>query len=134
MTASTLGEIIARAEAENITGSLRPGVYQHLSIHANKPPDPATHRMFYATREGRRRLFREADEVHPKRKGKGKMTPEAEAIPEKYRPLLDWYRSDFAPSGDPWLRGIFEMIEAEKSLWEGIDADEYVRQVREGWD
>jgi len=51
------------------------------------------------------------------------------------RYLLGWYRNRLAPrSRDGWLQGIFEMIGAGKEVFGGTDPDEYVRQLREGWD
>jgi len=128
-------EILARARAENLTGELRPGVSVHAFQHcvANLDPNSAQYRMLYATGKSTRRLYREGDETHPKRKGK--ITPVAEDIPVQYRYLLDWYRNEFAtPIQDNWLRGIFEMIGAGKEDFAGVDADEYVRQLREGWE
>ena len=48
------------------------------------------------------------------------------------RYLLDWFRNRYAKQ-DPWLRGIFEMIGAGKEDFAGVDPDEYVRQLRQGW-
>ena len=56
-------------------------------------------------------------------------------IPERYRYLLDWYRREYAsPPQDTWLRGVFEMVDAGKDLFAGVDPDEYVRRNREGWE
>jgi len=131
----TVKEIIGRAESENITGELRPGVSVHAYLHcvANLPPNSAQYRMLYATGDNTRRLYREGDETHPKRKGK--ITPERDEIPERYRYLLDWYRSQYdSAKRDTWLRGIFEMVGAGKEDFAGVDPDEYVRQLREGWE
>jgi hypothetical protein len=32
------------------------------------------------------------------------------------------------------LRGVFEMIGAGKEVFQGVHPDEYVQQLREGWD
>jgi hypothetical protein len=131
----TVQEIIARARSENITGALRPGVSVHAYLHcvANRPPNSAQYRMLYATGEGSRRLFRQSDDADAKRKGK--ITPEAHALPPQYRPLLDWYRTEFDGSGaDTWLSGVFEMAGSGAAIYSGIDPDSYVRQLREGWD
>src|SRR5471032_1816465 len=55
----TIQEIIARVQAENLTGSLRPGVGVHASTHcvANREPRPARHRMLYATGKRTRPFF-----------------------------------------------------------------------------
>jgi hypothetical protein len=131
----TVREIVDRARKEHIAGRLRPGVLQHVVHHgvANRPPRPARYRMFYATGRNRRRLYREGDPVDPGRTGKS--VPEAEAIPPRYRPLLDWYRNEYAAApARSWLGGIFEMIGAGKGIFAGEDPDAYVRTVREGWD
>jgi hypothetical protein len=69
----------------------RPGVRQHIVSHcvASNPPNPAQYRMLHSTGRGRRRLYRKGDPVHPERKGK--IYPERPALPERYRPLVDWY-------------------------------------------
>jgi hypothetical protein len=131
----TVQEIIARARTENITGTLRPGVSVHAYLHcvANRPPNSAQYRMLYATAESARRLFRQNDDADPKRKGK--ITPEEDGIPLRYRHLLDWYRTEFDGSGtDKWLSGVFEMAGSGVEIFSGIDPDSYVRQLREGWD
>ena len=128
-------EIMQRALAENLTGALRPGFRTHVSYHcvAIKPPNPSGYRMLHEVGTGIRRLYREGDPTHPARKGK--ITPEPENIPAKYHHLLDWYRKEYAgPPQDDWLGGIFDMIGAGKEDFAGVDADAYVRELREGWD
>jgi hypothetical protein len=89
--------------------------------------------MLYATEASSRRLFRSNDDADPKRKGK--ITPEADDLPPQYRPLLDWYRTEYhASAADNWLSGIFELSGAGQEIFAGIDPDAYVRQLREGWD
>ena len=131
----TVQEIIQRARTENITGSLRKGVSVHGFQHcvANRPPNSATYRMLYATGKTTRRLFREGDDAHPKRTGK--ITPEAGAIPPQYRYLLDWYHKEYAPPGrDNWLNSVRQLAGLGRDIFAGIDADEYVRQLRAGWE
>ena len=131
----SIQEIVARARSENLTGALRPGVQVHASTHcvANRAPKPAKLRMLYATGKRTRRLFREGDDSHPNRHGK--ITPEPEALPPEYRNLLEWYSNEYSkPRGDSWLKGIFEMAGAGKKAFAGVDADEYVRQLRQDWD
>jgi hypothetical protein len=130
-------EIVERARREHLHEPLRPGVYVHAALHcvANRAPNPGRYRMLFETVAGRRRLFHEGDPYHPGREG-SKTTPEAEAIPENYRELLDWYRdwSDVRAKdiikNDPLraLRGL------GKHIWAGVDPDEYVRSLREGWE
>lgn len=131
----TVGEIVQRARVENITGSLRPSVSVHayLQCVANRPPNPATYRMLFATGKATRRLFREGDEVLPKRKGK--ITPDPNALPSKYRYLLDWYHKEYATGGrDAWLRSVRELAGTGREIFGGVDPDKYVHQLREGWE
>ncbi len=73
----------------------RPGVWQHIVSHcvASNRPNPAQYRMLHSSRRGRRRLYREGDPVHPERRGK--MYPEKRDLPERYRPLVDWYLAEY---------------------------------------
>jgi hypothetical protein len=133
----TVVEIIARAIEEGLSGELRPGVYVHVVQHcvANRAPNPGRYRMLFETGKNRRRLFRPGDSYNPSREG-SKVMPNAEDIPAKYRPLLDWYRTEFTTSWtanaktDPLLalRG------SGRELWADEHADEYVRRLREGWE
>jgi hypothetical protein len=82
-------EILKRAKKE--FGELAPGVRQHLGSHAiaSNPPSPGKYRMFTRTGHGRLRLYRVGDPTHPERTGK--IVPNEEDIPEKYRELLRSY-------------------------------------------
>jgi len=73
----------------------RPGVWQHIVSHcvASNPPNPAKYRMLHSTGRGRRRLYRNGDPVHPERRGKS--YPEKRDIPERYRPLVEWYLKSY---------------------------------------
>jgi hypothetical protein len=155
----TIQEIVRRAERENITGESRPGVGVHATQHcvANKAPNPGKHRMLFATGKHTRRLLLPADEVHPERTGK--IFPDAGEIPEKYLPLLEWAKARFEgarkekptyslsrnsthdKAGAPadrtaqgWLEGLLEMEGLGKEYWKGVDPDEFVRKLREGWE
>ena len=130
-------EIVARAEKEGLTDSLRPGVYVHVVQHcvANRPPNPGRYRMLLETSPGRRRLFRKGDAYHPSREG-AKITPHLEDLPNGYHGLLAWYRdwcsgvSRSAPQADPLL----SLVGSGGRLWADEHADEYVRRLREGWE
>jgi hypothetical protein len=132
-----LEEIMARAEKEGLTGSLRPGVYVHVVQHcvANRPPNPGRYRMLFETSPGRRRLFRHGDGYHPAREG-AKVTPHLEDLPHGYDGLLTWYRDwcsgamRSAPQSDPLL----SLLGSGRRLWANEHADEYVRRLREGWE
>src|ERR1700677_4431471 len=62
----TIQEIVSRAARENITGEMRQGVSVHASQHcvANKAPNPAKHKMLFATGKHNRRLLLPGDDVH----------------------------------------------------------------------
>ena len=126
-------ELEARLVREGLTDDKRPGVYPHLSVHcvANRPPDTGRYRMLFETAPSRRRLFRPVDPYHPKREG-GKIVPDRAEIPAKYHQLLNWYESDWAPvsPGDPLLA----LAARHRNLWKTVDPDDYVRQLREGFE
>lgn len=136
-TEFTVVEIVERARRENISGRMRSGVQVHAYLHcvANRPPNPGRYRILYATGKNTRRLFREGDDFHPERRG-GKIVPDRENIPAKYRSLLDWYNEKYIGrkragiESDPilGLRGL------GKQLWVGEDPDEYVSRIRGGWE
>lgn len=155
----TIQEIVNRAANEKITDELRSGVSVHASQHcvANKAPNPAKHRMLFATGKHTRRLLLPGDEVHPERTGK--TFPEAGEIPEKYLTLLEWAKKRYAGgrngsmshdlAGDSgmgktqdretetpqrWLGSLLEMEGLGKECWKDVDPDEYVRKLREGWE
>ena len=130
----TIKEIVDRARTERLSEPWRPAVGQHVSYHcvANKPPRPGQYRMLFETSPGRRRLYREGDPADPMRKGK--ILPAADAIPAQYRYLLEWYRTEYAPSQPAaWLDAVKELAGTGREIVSGIDADESVRSLREGW-
>lgn len=114
----TIQEIVNRAARENVNGEMRSGVNVHASQHcvANRVPNPAKHRMLFATGKHTRRLLLPGDETHPGRTGK--IFPEADDLPEKYLPLLGWAK-------DRYQQGL-----AAASQWP-LDADERIRQLRD---
>jgi hypothetical protein len=147
----TIQEIVNRAARENITGELRSGVQVHASQHcvANKAPNPAKHRMLFATGKHTRRLLLPGDEVHPERAGK--VFPDPGEVPEKYLPLLDWAKARFESAagdrkrqattsdGPPetprrHLENLLSLRLAGAHLANGEDPDDYVRRLREGWE
>ena len=129
----SLKEIEARIEREGLTDVARAGIYPHLSVHcvANRAPNGGTYRMLFETAPSRRRLFRRGDPYHPKREG-GKTVPDRDHIPEKYHRLLDWYKHEWAPAqpADP----LIALADRHRDVWKGVNADEYVRSLREGFE
>ena len=129
----SLKEIEGRLAREGLTEEERRGVYPHISLHcvANRPPNPARHRMLFETAPSRRRLFRPGDPYHPKREG-GKVAPDRSDVPPKYHALLDWYEREWAPPAreDPLLA----LAGRHRDLWKRVDPDTYVKQLREGFE
>ncbi|MGO8759127.1 MAG: hypothetical protein ACLQG3_13475 [Terracidiphilus sp.] len=155
----TIQEIVNRAAQENIAGRIRSGLNVHASLHcvANRAPNPAKHRMLFATGKHTRRLLLPEDEVHPGRTGK--IFPETDDLPEEYWPLLQWAKTRYQEampgaragasagetgtskeqqraSGTPqrWLESLFELEGLGQEYWKGVDPDEFVRKLREGWE
>lgn len=88
-------EILERAKEEALHSPARRGLQWHVYLHcvANRAPNGADYRMLYETPDGGRRLFQTGDDSHPSRGGK--IIPDRMEIPEQYRYLIDWYRSDY---------------------------------------
>jgi hypothetical protein len=133
----TISEIVSRADKENLSGQLRPGVRVHASLHcvANKPPNPGRYKVLYATGERTRRLLQSDDDVHPERTGK--TWPDESDVPAQYGELIAWAKQRYEKEGPPrsrWLAGILQMRGLGRELWHGEDPDEYVRKLREDWD
>jgi hypothetical protein len=127
-------EIADRAEAENITGTLRKGVYVHALLHsvANIPPNPGRYRMLFETAKGRRRLFRPGDRYDPRREG-GKTIPDRTAVPARYATLLDWYHQ-WAGNAEVRADQLLALAGSGREVWAMEHADDYVRRLREGWE
>lgn len=128
-------EIVERAAKENLHVKRRPGVYVHVvqQCVANRHADPGRYRMLYETRDGHRRLFKAGDEWHPDRKD-GRTRPAADAVPDRYRELLEWYDrwsgSDTEAVEDPVLR----LRGLGREIWADESADKYVARLRSGWE
>jgi hypothetical protein len=131
----SIAEIVARALKEGLTpgprGGLRVQVQQHCV--ANRPPNPNRLRMLFATGRNTRRLFRAGDWFHPDRRD-GRTAPDRGDIPPRYHSLLDWYRDEYAKDLGSNRNSILELVGLGKELWKGVDPDEYVRKLREGWE
>ncbi len=151
----TIQEIVSRAARENITGEIRSGVNVHASVHcvANKAPNPSKHKMIFASGKHTRRLLLPADEIHAGRTGK--IFPDPDEVPARYLPLLEWARRRYDHGGTPsngpgsgsnqngsnqterslrWLDSLFELDGLGREHLKGVDPDEFVRKLREGWD
>jgi hypothetical protein len=133
----SIDDIMREAHILRIGGDVRPGVYVHVVQHcvANRPANPANHRMLFETASGRRRLFRIGDTVHPDRSN-GRVSPALEDLPTGFEDILDWYeewtkraREVETEEDDPLL----SLRGSGRHLWADEHADEYVRRLREGW-
>ncbi len=93
-------EIKARAKREN--WPIRKGFNVHASYHclANKPANPADHRMLHEVSRGRRRLYRLGDPCHSEREH-GKIRPEKQDLLPPYQPLVDWYDAVYSKQTSP---------------------------------
>jgi hypothetical protein len=148
----TIQEIVNRVSREGLHGDLRSGIHVHASQHcvANRAPNPAKHRMLFATGKHTRRLLLPGDEVHPDRTGR--IFPGEDEIPASYREVLAWatrrYRNgetvicegaQEAASGQATvprkhLQSLLDARGIGVEMARGIDPDEYIRQLREGWE
>jgi hypothetical protein len=133
----SIQEIMAQVREISLAGEVRPGVYVHIVQHcvAGRAPNPGRYRMLTETREGFRRLFRPNDVYHPKREG-AKTKPDAEDLPRECRHLLDWYEASYKNKStkDPAMDPILMLQGIGKEVWEGVDPDEYVRELRGDWE
>lgn len=133
----TAREILERVRREAAHPELRAGVQPHIYQHnvANVPPSSGGYRMFYRLDDGTFRLYRPGDDFHPLRHGKTR--PERSHLPKRYHPLLDWYEREYCAAtpalsyeNDP----VLAMRGVGKEIWEGIDPDKYVADLRAGWE
>jgi hypothetical protein len=135
----TIPEILARASREGLGGgradqrSLKQHAYEHAA--ANVPPGQGRYRMVFREPDNTIRLLLRSDHVDPRRNGK--QWPILEDIPEQYHELVAWAKKRYASdASEPvrWLDGLFKLRGLGKEIWKGVDADEYVRGLREGWE
>ena len=111
-------------------------VYQHAIQHcvANLPRQTGAYRMLFATGKTSRRLYQLGDPYDPSRES-GRMAPERAALPEEYRDLLVWYEFSYRRSRPKSkLHPLMQLSGLGKEIWKGVDPDEYVRELREGWE
>jgi hypothetical protein len=97
------------------------------------------YRLLYKREDGRVRLLRASDYVHPDRHLK--FYPELQDIPERYHALVEWgkkYSEQAVDSGssggESWLAGLHQLRGLGREAWRGVNADDYVRNLREGWE
>jgi hypothetical protein len=136
----TLAEILERAKEEGLgeerpdQKSLRLHAYEHAA--ANVPPGKGgKYRMVFRERDNRIRLLASSDYVHPDRHQK--FYPELDDIPERYHEVVEWAKRRYEKTNETptrWLEGLHQLKGMGKGIWKGVDADAYVRRLREGWE
>ena len=129
-------EILEKVKAEHAHTDIRAGIQAHIYLHnvANLPPNSARNRMSYRLENDTYRLYRLGDPAHPLRKGK--IVPNRAELPARYHDLLDWYEREYSKGGvqgEP--KGLIErMWGVGRHLWAGVNADEYVNDLRKDWE
>jgi hypothetical protein len=119
----TVAEIVDMASREKLTERIRPGVAIHAYQHcvANRRPNPGNHKMLFALPNRERRLFRAGDVHHPYREG-GKITPEPDDLPVRYRSLVEWYLVEYASAGsDRSPASVNRTLDGSLSIWDQIE-------------
>jgi len=129
-------EVFDRLKEEGVHSEIRPGVKPHIYLHnvANRPPNSARYRFFYRLEDGTLRLFRPGDECDPSRNGKIK--PQRSDLPEKYRPLLDWYENEYCGergSSDEGNDPVLQMWGVGKEIWADEGGDAFIERERKSW-
>ncbi len=130
-------QIVSKVEAERLTSAQHRTIYQHVNQHcvANRDPLPNKPRMLFATGQGRRRLWIEGDRYSPLRED-APSRPDKVNLPSDLRHWLDWY-DDWSRQQRPQSKALdplLALIGSGKHLWADEHADEYVRNLREGWE
>lgn len=133
-------EVVRRAAKEGFAA--RPAslsAHAHGHAAANLPPGKnMRYRLLFKQEDGRIRLLRSSDYIHPDRHQK--FYPALEDIPERYHSLVKWARRYSQSTGgsgtvaEGWLAGLHQLRGLGRDIWQGVRADEYVRGLREGWE
>jgi hypothetical protein len=139
----TISEVLGRAAKEGLGAfradqrSLRQHAYEHAAANVAPGKQGGRYRMVFREEDNRIRLLRHSDYVHPERHQK--LRPSLEEIPERYHELVHWAERWYKKAGEQkaaarWLGGLHELRGLGRELWQGVDADKYVRSMREGWE
>jgi len=121
-------EIVQNVEALRLTQGDTKSIRQHVNQHcvANREPNPNRPRMLYALGKGDRKLYKDGDNFQPARAG-SPTHPEWSELPSEFKYLQRWYEEEWNVSSvDPLL--------ALAGTWTFGSAEEYLRELREGWD
>jgi hypothetical protein len=133
----TSREMLERIRREHVHPEFRQSLHAHIHQHniANCRPSTARYRMFYRVDDGTLRLYQPGDVPDPDRSGK--THPVRDELPLKYQPLLDWYEQGYCKGEKPAENEpdpILSLRGLGKELWEGVDPDAWVSELRSGWD
>ena len=133
----SVAEIVEKASQLNgvSRATLQTMASQHLVATAK--PSPDRYRMLTAVGRGRRRLYRSGDPYDVAR-ASGPTHPDAESLEDEFQDLVGWYEGAFTDGAAPVDRwAAMEALVAyarASGIWKGVDADEYVAELRSGWD
>ena len=106
-------------------------VWQHIDRHcvANREAQTNRRRDLYNHPDtGLRRLFKPGDDFKPAREG-APYHPVWDDLPPQFRGLKAWYEEWCGEEEDTLL----SLAGIGKDTWKGVDAVEYIRELREGW-
>jgi hypothetical protein len=129
-------DITATVQNAHLTKGLQKSIYLHVNQHcvANRPPNSNRSCALFAVGRGDRRLFRLGDKRDPARAG-APTHPDWNKLPSKYIFLKDWYEEVWnggsaCTATDPLL----DLIGSGAQLWSDEPADQYVANLRAGWE
>lgn len=125
-------------ELEPTSGFEDATIRTHITSHcvANKKPDPGKHRKLTQNPEGSYRLYRPGD-AHHQGRADGKLLPDPNRIPQKYRELLDWYQAEYSQRVNREIQEdpILALAGVGKELWRDLGGGEkFIRELRESWE
>ncbi len=129
-------EILQSVVDHSLTYADPKSVQQHINQHcvANCKPQPNRSRMLYATSEAHRRLFFDGDKYDPAREG-SPTHPEWSRLPAEYDFLRDWYEGlHLTRQNPPTVDPLLALIGAGSDIWKDEPADQYVANLRTGWE
>jgi len=135
----SIPEVLARALQEGLGGaradqkSLKQHAYEHAA--ANIPPGQGRYRLVFREADNSIRLLKQSDHVDPRRNGK--QWPLLDDIPVHYHELVEWAKRRYERDTEKparWLDGLFKLRGMGKEIWDGVDPDRYISELREGWE
>lgn len=141
-TAFSGPEILDKRASPHLSLRRRNALYGFVSQHivANREPRTIRYRYLFREANGRSRsvtarLFREGDDFSPQRRA-APVAPEVADVPEEYRPLLEWYWTEYnrqrriSPEDDP----ILALQGVGKELWQRLGGVKFIEELRRGWE